>query len=319
MRCALALVASVAAVWTAKLDAQEPDYEIYFGNLHSHTSYSDGTGVPEDAYLHARDVAGLDFLAVTEHNHSRAGTGRIAREPELYNGARPDSLIQTALRYTQDGVFVALYGQEFSSISSGNHANILEAGEIINETAVRNGHWDDLLQTWLPAHPDSQGLAPIVLLNHPATSGSRNDVEYGRDDFPNLDSWLTAHAANTRLINLINGPSHRNGDPPGRPSESEFRRYLNEGLRVGPTADQDNHQPNWGSAAETRTAVLATSLTRADILDALRDRRVYATQDRNLELYASIAGHIIGSEISDLSTMQVGAPDPAPRFPARGW
>jgi hypothetical protein len=28
---------------------------VFFGNLHSHTKYSDGTGLPEDAYQHARD------------------------------------------------------------------------------------------------------------------------------------------------------------------------------------------------------------------------------------------------------------------------
>src|SRR5437016_828310 len=47
---------------------------VYFGNLHSHTSYSDGSGLPEEAYKHARD-AGLDFLFITEHNHRLAEQG----------------------------------------------------------------------------------------------------------------------------------------------------------------------------------------------------------------------------------------------------
>jgi hypothetical protein len=33
------------------------DERVFFGNLHSHTSYSDGVGTPEDAFKHARDVA----------------------------------------------------------------------------------------------------------------------------------------------------------------------------------------------------------------------------------------------------------------------
>lgn len=36
------------------LAVQEP--EVFFGNLHSHTSYSDGSGTPEEAYAHARSV-----------------------------------------------------------------------------------------------------------------------------------------------------------------------------------------------------------------------------------------------------------------------
>ena len=52
------------------------ELKVYFGNLHSHTSYSDGSGTPRDAFKHARDVAQLDFLAITEHNHAAAdGSG----------------------------------------------------------------------------------------------------------------------------------------------------------------------------------------------------------------------------------------------------
>jgi len=64
--------------------ASAQELQVFFGNLHSHTSYSDGTGTPEEAYRHARDVARLDFLAITEHNHDQAG--RIANDHSLYNG-----------------------------------------------------------------------------------------------------------------------------------------------------------------------------------------------------------------------------------------
>ena len=36
--------------------------KVFFGNLHSHTSFSDGSGLPREAYLHARDLARLDFF-----------------------------------------------------------------------------------------------------------------------------------------------------------------------------------------------------------------------------------------------------------------
>ena len=41
---------------------------VYFGNLHSHTSLSDGSGTPDQAYRHARYIADIDFLAITEHS-----------------------------------------------------------------------------------------------------------------------------------------------------------------------------------------------------------------------------------------------------------
>ena len=270
---------------------------VFFGNLHSHTSYSDGSATPEAGYRHARDVARLDFLAITEHNH----LGRMAQEPELYAGPSSISLRSTANRFTVDGQFLALIGQEFSSISSGNHANVLEVGEVIANADVPNGRWDLLLEQWLPSHLDSQNRPAILLLNHPSISSSPNDVEYGRDDFSSADAWRTALDAHASLINMINGPSHNASSPPGRPSETEFRRYLNLGFHLAPTADQDNHLENWGSAADTRTAVLAQDLTRASILEALRERRVYATEDRNLRVIVRVGGHLMGTRVTGAS------------------
>jgi hypothetical protein len=274
----------------------------FFGNLHSHTSYSDGSATPEAGYRHARDVARLDFLAITEHNH----LGRMAQEPELYAGPSSISLRSTAQRFSVDGQFLALFGQEFSSISSGNHANVFEVGEVISTADVPNGRWDLLLQNWLPGHLDSQNQPAILLLNHPSISSSPNDVEYGRDDFTTADAWRTALDAHASLINMINGPSHNANGSPGRPSESEFRRYLNLGFHLAPTADQDNHLENWGSAADTRTGVIAQELTRTSLLEALRERRVYATEDRNLRVIVRVAGHLMGSRVTGTAVPAAG-------------
>lgn len=280
--------------------------QVFFGNLHSHTSFSDGVGTPEIAYAHARDVAHLDFLAITEHNHLPGAT-RIGSHPELYSGPSPTSLISTAGRFTEDNRFVAIYGQEFSSIDSGNHANVLEVGEVIQTNSVPNGEWDDLLNTWLPLHLDSMGQPAVMLLNHPATQGFPRNLEYGIDDFASLNEWRTALDRHAHLINIVNGPSH-DDIKPAKPSESEFLRYLNLGLHVAPTADQDNHRANWGSAANTRTGVIAPSLTKSNILTALRNRHVYATEDRNLRIIATVNGKLMGTRFQ-------GNQVPAPNSP----
>ena len=124
--------------------AQAPADRVFFGNLHSHTSYSDGSGTPDDAYRHAKLTADLDFLAITEHNHAAAESGAgdrqdgilIATNPSLYTGPAPASLIPAAARWTTPGKFVALYGQEFSSISQGNHMNVFDVPAVID---VANG------------------------------------------------------------------------------------------------------------------------------------------------------------------------------------
>src|SRR5262245_42168164 len=122
-------------------------YNLYFGNLHSHSSYSDGTGTPAEAYQYAHSTGGLDFLALTEHNHAQAEQGAspdrqdgllIGKDHTLY-----DKVIQAADQANVDGSFVALYGQEFSSISKGNHLNAFMARKVIT---TPNGNYPDVFK-----------------------------------------------------------------------------------------------------------------------------------------------------------------------------
>jgi hypothetical protein len=72
--------------------------------------------------------------------------------------------------------------------------------------------------------------------------------------------------------------------------------YLNAGFRVAPTADWV--PPLWrGTRVDRRTAVLAPRLTKRDLLDAIRARRVYASDDPNLKVSFSINGHAMGSVV----------------------
>lgn len=273
---------------------------VYFGNLHSHTSYSDGVDTPDTAFRHARNRAHLDFLALTEHNHAQAG--RIASDPSLYSGSSANSLISTATRLTEEGKFVALYGQEFSTIGSGNHINVLEVLRVID---VKNGSFDRLLSQWLPANPDSTGSPPVLLLNHPATSSSPNDKEYGRDDFGSDSEWVRQMGNRVSLMAMINGPSHEKEEflAASAPAESEFFRYLSLGFRIAPTADQDNHFRTWGTATNARTAIVADQLTKPALLRAMRARHVYATEDKNLRLVCRVNGQLCGDRLSTVPAL----------------
>jgi hypothetical protein len=302
---AAAILGAIGAVDVAS--AQSPN--VYFGNLHSHTSYSDGSETPAKAFKYARDTAKVDFLAITEHNHKKAPS-RIATNHALYSGSQKSSLMSAADSYTTAGRFVAFYGQEFSSIGSGNHANVFEINEVIDEGEVPNGEWDKLLNVWLPSHRDSEGEPPILLLNHPSIAKSPAWKEYGRDDFSGeadpFDAWRSKLDTYARLFNILNGPSH--GGENVSLAEGEFLRYLNLGLHVAPTGDQDNHQPNWGNAARHRTGIVAAALSKRDLLSAMRNRNVYATEDPNLKMIARINGELMGKRFQGAQVPSAGSP-----------
>jgi len=287
---------------------------IFFGGLHAHTSYSDGRGTPADAFARARDLGKMDFLAVTEHNHKDAD-GKddahdgilIATQPSLYNGSDAASLTSAARTFTVDDKFVAIAAQEFSTISSGNHTNVFDVNDVIT---VANGDYKSLYDTWLPGHPDSLGEPPLAQFNHPDVSDDLNpntaanerENDYGYDDFNKSFPELLRHASkNVSLIEMVSGPALTDGTNLPIKSrnrhESDYLFYLNEGFRLAPTANQDNHFRSWGTITRARTAVLADRLTKADILHALKARRVYATEDQNLQVRFLVNGQQMGSII----------------------
>ena len=294
------LAVALGIFWPAIATGQN----VYFGNLHSHTSYSDGSGTPEDAYRYARFTAHLDFLAITEHNHRWAESGAsadrrdgilIATNPSLYTGPATEALIPTAERWTEDGSFVALYGQEFSSISQGNHVNVFDAPRVID---VKNGEFSDLI-SWVESNPDTSGKPPLIQFNHPALFDN-DTIEYGLDDFPSQSAWIAAMDPHVQLIEVLNGPAmaRDSGLRSAAVQERDYFHFLNLGFHLAPSTGQDNHYATWGTVTDARVAIIADQLTKASVLEALRNRHAYATEDRNLRIIYTVNGHLSGDIVS---------------------
>ena len=64
---------------------------------------------------------------------------------------------------------------------------------------------------------------------------------------------------------------------------------------MAPTNNQNNHNGQWGDASRARTVILAETLTEEALYAAMKDRRVYATQDSDLTVYYTLNGAVMGS------------------------
>src|SRR5437867_4478373 len=67
VRLLLPTLTTAAILCGSGLQAAE-SLKVFYGLLHAHTFFSDGQGTPEEAFQAAK-AAGLDFFAVTPHNH----------------------------------------------------------------------------------------------------------------------------------------------------------------------------------------------------------------------------------------------------------
>lgn len=137
-------------------------------------------------------------------------------------------------------------------------------------------------------------------MNHPWASKNKSSEEYGRDDFASVTQWRQRVDARAQLICVANGSSHTSGtNLTPYIDDREFLRYLNLGFHLAPTADQDNHRQTWGTITDARTAVIANTLDKPSILNALRARHAYATLDRNLNIIATVQGALCGDIVAE--------------------
>lgn len=201
------------------------------------------------------------------------------------------------------GAFCALYGQEWSTISSGNHVNLLGSAPICD---LPKGEYGELFRRWLPA----QAGTALVVLNHPWGERERGGegafthrllpLEYGLDDFGGDAAELAAAARPyVRLVEVVNGPPHGvlENFRRWRARPGGYYRYLNRGFRVGPCVGTDNHFQNWGTSSPCCTGVWAASLDSPFILEGLAARRTFASEDRTLRVWLEVEGAPMGSEL----------------------
>ena len=92
------------------------------------------------------------------------------------------------------------------------------------------------------------------------------------------------------------------------PSYEYYTRALDKGWHVAPTNNQDNHKGNWG---DSNTRPLRTSwasdLTEKGIYDAIRNYRVYATEDNDLSIRYDLNGNAMGSILSKQDAVEITA------------
>ena len=76
---------------------------------------------------------------------------------------------------------------------------------------------------------------------------------------------------------------------------------------MAPTNNQDNHKGNWGDSNTARSVVLASGLTEEGIYDAIRNYRVYATEDNDLSILYSLNDNAMGSILNKQDTVEITA------------
>ena len=270
---------------------------LYWGDLHGQSQYhgwnpDEQVGIscntPGECYRYARDIAGLDFCAVTD---SRS----IANDIWV-------ATVQAALRMTEPGRFVAFQASEVGDNVDG-HRNLIFAGADPEPgiPASRASDRADVLEVLKTRSVRQRyaGRKDVLLLPHHTKMWLNWDV-LDPELEPVLEIysiWGSGEKAGTDLWEVLREMS-------GGAQEAWAR-----GIRVGVIAGSDTHAGMPGRSLPWSdrddfliykagfAAVWADELTRQSLFAALKARRCYGTTGVRIVLEVFLNGQPMGSEI----------------------
>ncbi len=258
----------------------EKSYKLYWADMHCHSALTcDAEGEQDELTFYARDRARLDVVVFT-NNDFLYGAPLTEYEYALGN--------YFASIYSRAGKFLSLPGYEWTSRipreptaklsdpanwttpyqnrSYPNHRTVVyppasgpvvRFPEVANDIAILNS-----------AVEQSGG---ITLTQHDAFLPSGHKVEVGME----LTSGWRNYIA--RVPNL-------------------FHESLNKGTRLGFVANGDSHRRAPGLSGAL-TGIYAEELTPQSILEAMRQRRFYATNGSRIFIDARANGVMMGQDL----------------------
>mgnify|MGYP001003359229 CR=1 FL=1 len=280
----------------------EATFQRYFGQLHSHTQYSDGAGSLDSALAYVKalpDNANVDFVAFTDHSNYFDKSGAANPEGALYDMTKATEYSQQTWKSYKDAVaafnadnagsMVAIAGFEMTWSGGPGHINTFNTPGIVsrNNTTLNNKTKDAGLQAYYKLLSQTEGLDSISQFNHPGTTFG-NFIDFGY--------WDAVVDTRMYMVEVGNGEGQI-GAGGYYPSYEQYIMALDKGWHVAPTNNQDNHKGRWGNANDARDVILTDDFTEDGIYAALRARRMYATEDKNLELDYTVNGNMMGSII----------------------
>ena len=281
----------------------EATFQRYFGQLHSHTQYSDGAGSLDSALAYVKalpDNANVDFVAFTDHSNYFDSKNNPNVEAALYDtslvkDSDPSHSWATykntvaAFNAANAGKMVAIAGFEMTWSGGPGHINTFNTPGIVsrNNTTLNNKTKDAGLQAYYKLLSQTEGANSISQFNHPGTTFG-NFIDFGY--------WDAVVDTRMYMVEVGNGEGQI-GAGGYYPSYEQYIMALDKGWHVAPTNNQDNHKGRWGNANDARDVILTDDFTEDGIYEALRARRMYATEDKNLELDYTVNGNMMGSII----------------------
>ena len=277
---------------------KEMEYKIYIGEMHGHTNLSDALPDIDSYFKTARDVAKLDFTAISDHDHGGVHSS------ELW-GEKWDLIKRKVKEYYKPGEFTTILAYERDSYPWYN-----------NLVVYFNSHDGEIVRGSVDGEINSQELSELL---------TRDDVIVVPHTTSFIDSGTDFHSIPLELMTpLIEVYSRWGADeyfdnpyPVRIGTRGGFwQDALKKGARMGCICGSDDHHGYPGLIMESShanlnyiypglTGVLAKENTVSSIFEALKARRCYGFMGGRIYIDFRINGHYMGEEFNSSETRNI--------------
>ncbi len=272
---------------TNPIEVSEGGRPVLWADLHGHSQLSDGTGTPEDYFRYARDVAGLDVVALTDHDHW--GFKKLDQHPEVW-----DEIVEVTEAANDPGRFTTVVAYEWTSWIHG-HRHVLHFGEERRLLSSLDPDYTTPGQLW----DALRGTESMTLAHHSAGGPVATDWSWEPDPILEpLTEVMSVHGSSE----AYDSPSLIYNPLPG----NFVRDVLDRGYTFGFIGSGDSHDGHPGLAHLSHpngygglAAIIDAENDRDSVLSAMRDRRCYATSGQRILIRAMVAGKAMGSTIGE--------------------
>ena len=263
-----------------QIDLDGKTYQLFWADLHNHSGLTcDAHGEPDELLHYARDRARLDAVALTDND-------------EIFDD--PLTEAEYALSaffarcFTQEDAFLALPGYEWTSHLSNRNE--------VDRSDPRN--WDF---SWFSKNCRSNHRTVVYplsggpLVRHTEVGNRIEQLHSavqraGGVVFPHQGRWDSNNHPTEVAVEVVSAWGMYFGNP------GPFHRALDQGYQLAFAGNSDSHRRNPGLAGAL-TGIYAEQLTSKAIVDALRNRRFYATNGSWIVVDSRANDALMGREV----------------------
>jgi len=262
---------------------------IYWGELHSHSMFSNDTIErekmqikPDELMEIARQRSGLDFFSLSDHHQP------WDKERNKIGKQNWEKTIDAVGRYNKPGEFLVFPGFEYRGKRGDT---IITFGWLPDYDEIDKPEWQDIRNVW-------KDLKGKDYLTHPHfhSPGKLEKGQWWENKDHNVEPVLeifSCHGSYERKEALENG----------RAMIKRFRSdrcgawFIKKGYHYGFVCNSDSHKGHVG--LNGLTAVYAKSLDQQSIFEAYQKRHVYGTTNARIRLVFTSNGRLMGSVIQN--------------------